>query len=410
MIAVLLLLALASAAAVQAATEPPSKQPLQDVPSAAGPEAARALRAGGLCTLCHPEVRVEFQRSIHSNEDVGCVSCHGGDPTTTDVGRAHAKDFRGRIRRRDVPELCASCHADPQRMRAYNLPTDQLALYRTSGHGMRLAQGNDKVAVCVDCHGVHDILRTRDPASSVFVLNIPRTCAKCHKEPYADYEGSVHGQALLAKGNLSAPDCSRCHGAHGAAPPGFGDVDKVCGQCHETTREYFREGPHDTALQQAGLPECASCHGNHAIRNPDVTRMETMCLQCHDQGSSQVELAMQMKTLHEGATQELEAARKIVEEAAEVPLYVEDYRARLQEGSSALIESLPVMHSMDLRRVEGLTSRARAIGEEVESELGGKIQERSWRRVGLMIFWFYLLVTIAILVMYRKRTSREARS
>jgi predicted CXXCH cytochrome family protein len=218
----------------------------------------------------------------------------------------------------------------------------------------------------------------------------------------------VHGQALLSKGNLSAPDCARCHGAHGAAPPGFGDVDKVCGQCHETTREYFREGPHDTVLQQAGLPECASCHGNHAIRNPDIAQIETMCLQCHDQGSSQVELAQQMKTLHEGATQELEAARRIVDEAAEVPLYVEDYRARLQEGSSALIESLPVMHSMDLRRVEGLTSRARAIGEEVESELGGKLQERTWRRVGLMIFWFYLLVTIGILVRNRNRASRGA--
>src|SRR5262249_21798450 len=46
-------------------------------------------RTGGLCTLCHPDVRVEFERSIHSNEEVTCVSCHGGDPTAADVETAH---------------------------------------------------------------------------------------------------------------------------------------------------------------------------------------------------------------------------------------------------------------------------------------------------------------------------------
>jgi predicted CXXCH cytochrome family protein len=412
-----LLLTLAAAAAQET---PPAS--LQANPSAAGPEAARTVRSGGLCTLCHPEARVEFERSIHSSEEVSCVSCHGGDPTASDVGRAHSKDFKGRIHRRDVPDLCASCHADAQRMRAYNLPTDQLALYRTSGHGRRLAAGNEKVAVCIDCHGVHDIRRTRDPASSVFVLNIPRTCGRCHarggpgqagrpgEDPFNDFAGSVHGVALLTHGNLSAPDCSRCHGAHGAAPPGLGDVDKVCGQCHETTREYFREGPHDTALQEAGLPECASCHSNHAINHPDVTRIDEMCKGCHDAGTPQVELALQMKTLHQAASQDLDEARRVVDEAAAIPLYVEDYRARLQEGQSALIESLPVMHSMDIKRVETLTRRARAMGEEVRSEVGGKLRERSWRRVGLAIFWFYLLLTIGILVMYRNRAARRERS
>jgi len=417
MIAVALVLALA---ATPATPEPPGKT-LQATPSAAGPEAARSLRAAGLCTMCHPEARVEFERSIHGSEEVACVSCHGGDAAATDVAGAHAKDFKGRIRRKDVPELCASCHADAQRMRAYNLPTDQLALYRTSGHGQRLAAGNEKVAVCTDCHGVHDIRRTRDPASSTFTLNIPRTCARCHtrggpgqagrpgEDPFTDFAGSVHGVALLTQGNLSAPDCSRCHGAHGAAPPGIGDVDKVCGQCHETTRAYFREGPHDTALQEAGMPECASCHSNHAIHHPDVAGMEAICQGCHDAGSPQAELAMQMKTLHQAAAQDLEAARRVVDEAAAVPLYVEDYRARLQEGQSALIESLPVMHAMDLKRVEGLTRRARALGEEVRSEVSGKLSERRWRRVGLMIFWFYLLVTIGILVMYRNRAAQAER-
>ena len=33
---------------------------------------------------------------------------------------------------------------------------------------------------------------------------------------------SVHGKALLEKGDLSAPTCNNCHGNHGAAPPQIG--------------------------------------------------------------------------------------------------------------------------------------------------------------------------------------------
>jgi hypothetical protein len=41
--------------------------------------------------------------------------------------------------------------------------------------------------------------------------------------------------------------------------------------------------------------------------------------------------------------------------------------------------------------------------------VSGKLSERRWRRVGLMIFWFYLLVTIGILVMYRNRAAQAER-
>ena len=93
-----------------------------------------ATEPANLCTLCHPDVRVQFEQGIHHGEAVSCVSCHGGDSTTSTVAEAHRGDFRGQIQRPDVPDLCATCHADAQRMRPYNLPTDQLALYQTSEH------------------------------------------------------------------------------------------------------------------------------------------------------------------------------------------------------------------------------------------------------------------------------------
>ena len=366
------------------------------------------------CTLCHPDIRVQFERSIHKAEQVSCTACHGGDDRAVTVEGAH-RGFKGVPRRKDVPALCASCHADAEKMRAYNLPSDQYALYLTSRHGRRLAEGDDHVAVCTDCHGSHEILAPGNPASPVYARNIPKTCGRCHADPalrerygwkedlLAEYATGVHGQALLEKGNASAPDCTRCHGAHGAAPPGVGDVDKICGQCHETTRVYFSEGPHKAAMDAAGLPECASCHNPHATARTDVKKLGEVCGQCHAADSPPARIAEKVTTLYTRAEEELNRARGLVDRAARVPLYVEDYRSRLEEGHTSLLESLPVIHALDVGRVERFTSRARGLGNEVESEVSGKLDELKWRRVGLLVFWFYLLITVALLVRLRRR-------
>ncbi len=371
------------------------------------------------CTLCHPEERVQFEQSVHRREGIRCASCHGGDPAATTVEGAHRGGFRGSPRRRDVPELCGSCHSDIARMRPYNVPADQLALYRTSGHGQRLARGDERVAVCTDCHGVHEIRAKSDPRSLVFPRNIPSTCGRCHagpdgpggdagsRDPYHDYLGGVHGRAFLEEGNASAPECSGCHGAHGATPPGFGDVDKVCGHCHTTTRSYFLQGPHKAGMDAAGLPECASCHGNHRIERADVDRLNTVCVNCHEPGSDREELGSAMSALYGAASEEIDRAAGLIEKAAGIPLNVEDYRARLEEARTSLVESLPVMHAHDVDLVQDRTRRARSIAGEIESEIGGKLEGRAWRRVGLMVFWFYLLLTVAILARSRRRAMRE---
>jgi len=381
---------------------------------------AAAAQPASLCTLCHPDARVAFEQSIHSSEEVGCTSCHGGDPKASSVDAAHRGGFRGRIRRREVPALCASCHADARAMGPYNLPTDQYALYQTSVHGLRLAGGDEKVAVCTDCHGVHGILRSGDARSSTHPAKIPETCARCHSDaalmkpyglsgdPYADFVAGRHGEALLERQNASAPGCGRCHGAHGATPPGVGDVNKVCGQCHFTARAHFLEGPHRAAMDEAGIPECASCHGNHKIVKADLNLLEAICKTCHEPGSRQVELATQMKTLYAAADADVASAREVLAQAAAIPLYVEDYEARLEEARTSLTEALPAMHSVNLEEIEQLTGRARSIGQEVESEIRGRLDSRRWRGVGLLFFWFYLIVTVAALIHYRRSAAREA--
>jgi hypothetical protein len=187
-----------------------------------------------------------------------------------------------------------------------------------------------------------------------------------------------------------------------------GDVDKICGQCHATTRTYFLQGPHKAAMDQAGLPECAACHDRHDNRPAAIGMLDKVCLNCHGADSAEVKLSLQMKTAYSSASEEIDQAHALVQRAAAIPLYVEDYQARLEEARTALLESLPVMHSLNLASVESLTGRGRGIAHEVESELNGKLQGRRWLMVGLLVFWFYLLITLALLWRFRRKAVAES--
>ena len=141
-------------------------------------------QAKNSCLDCHfaldPPLRVtpeQFSQDIHAQKGLNCASCHGGDPTNEDpeVAMGRAAGFRGKIQRAQIPVLCAKCHSDAAYMRRYNpsLRTDQLSQYQTSVHGKRLRVGDGKVAVCTDCHGVHDLRPATDARSKVHSLNVP---------------------------------------------------------------------------------------------------------------------------------------------------------------------------------------------------------------------------------------------
>jgi predicted CXXCH cytochrome family protein len=300
-------------------------------------------------------------------------------------------------------------------MRPYNLPTEQHVIYQTSEHGIALARGDDRAAVCSDCHGAHGVLSRADPESRVHARNIPSTCARCHAdgslmERYgldpsidAQYRSSVHGRALLEQGNTAAPDCSRCHGVHGATPPGVGDVEKVCGGCHQQVRRAFREGPHHEGMPTAGLSECASCHENHAIRTFTAADLETLCAQCHAESSDETVAGQKLRSMVEATRQEIDKAEELIHEAERVPFDMEDQRARIIQARTYLKELPTLTHGLSLEAVDTLARQARSVGEEVQHDVYSKLRRRSTRRIILAALWFYILMTVAILVGYKRR-------
>jgi predicted CXXCH cytochrome family protein len=380
--------------------------------------AATNVSAQEACGTCHPKSRVSFEESIHIGEGVTCSDCHGGNPAALEVEAAHSGRFQSLADRQEVPTMCAGCHSDLDRMRAYNLPVDQYAIYQTSQHGKAIARGETRAAICTDCHGVHDILRPRNPSSSSNGRNIPATCGQCHDDEalmaefgmeadiVTGYRSSIHGRMLLEEGSSAAPNCTSCHGVHGATPPGVGDTDKICGACHEQTRKAFLAGPHHEGLREAGLPECASCHSNHAIQQFGIERVQSLCAECHGEGSDQVVLGQKIHALIESANEAVAEAEEQVREADRAALEVEDALSRVEEAKTYVTEALPMVHTVSREPVEQLTRRAQSIAEEVEHELYSKLDKKV-AHVGLVLFWFYLLMTIFVLVVLKRRLPEK---
>lgn len=121
----------------------------------------------------------------------------------------------------------------------------------------------------------------------------------------------------------------------------------------------------------------------------------------------QAALGTKMWTEYQAAAAQIEQAANLVTTADGVPIQTEDYRARLEEARTYLREALPAAHAVEEQTVAALTTRARAVGAEVASEIYGKLGHLQARKVGLVVFWFYLAVTVVVLRRLQSRAARK---
>ena len=398
--------------------------------------AAVNAQANNSCLDCHsrldPPLQInstEYLAGIHAQKGVNCASCHGGDASSDDPTRAMSAvaGFRGRVDRKRIPELCAKCHSNAAYMRGFNpsLRTDQFSQYQTSMHGKQLAKGDTKVAVCTDCHGVHDIQPPSDQRSSVHPLNVAQTCARCHASvdymkgygisttQAADYAASVHHDALVLRGDLSAPTCSTCHGSHGAAPPGVDSVARVCSTCHVFQAQLFDSGPHKDVFATMGLPGCVTCHSNHRIQHPTDTMIGTstgsVCINCHAEGDAGFVAA---GAIHSRLT-ELDSAiarsDALLERAERSGMEVGEAKLAQSEARDYLIKARVEVHASDSAKVDPDIQAGLKVAEKTYQAGQNVMAERNYRRKGLLVsVATIVLVLIGLFLMIRKLESKPA--
>jgi len=392
------------------------------------PQAARGVN---VCYDCHSTAQdgnlVEdadrWHRSIHAEREVACADCHGGDPaaTTKEEAKAPGTGYVGVPARVDIPALCASCHADVSSMRQYDLPTDQYAKYQESIHGLRLAEGDENVATCSDCHSGHLVLKANDPASSVYPATVPETCAGCHAdevlmEPYHIptnqfelYKDSVHGHALLDEQNFRAPNCATCHGTHGAAPPGFEEVANVCGSCHSATQDYYLTSVHSSASDKT--PKCITCHGRYDVTKPSEALFlgdeDRHCGSCHEPDSRYGQAAQELYNAIDGAAKAYEEAETAIQVARNVGMLVGPMEGRLREANTALITARAAQHTLDLDLVNERTVTAREISEEVAVSAEVAVAESVFRRQAMIIAVAVIALTVVALYLLKRELDRR---
>lgn len=430
-----------------------------------------AFAAPVTCQTCHTREAKPLAASVHAA--LACQECHGGDEAYAVVdadlprfqeraGGAEAKfdhgsSFRGKPRRGEIPERCGTCHADVERMNPYGLRTDQLAAYRTSGHGKTLFQrGDERVAVCTDCHGVHDVHPAHEATSKTHPRNVPDMCGSCHANAALmaefdlpaglvdEYRHSVHGDLLLQAGDLGAPTCATCHGNHSAMPPGFRTVGAVCGKCHEHASKNFETSIH---AKQPAFAGCVQCHGGgpsshqHKIEritkptgvmiqryahlmsarpsatpgevteaiHPDPKNLLTQvlpgCLECHSEPDEDKSLAGLFKLIDD-----ISAAERLyvgtahrLDEVGRGVLLVDHVRFTYEDAKTHLIELAPLQHTLSNEAVAGKVAELRTVCTTVNTQLDDLERGLRWRYRALIPVWgFALVFAAALYATYRR--------
>jgi cytochrome b subunit of formate dehydrogenase len=148
------------------------------------------------CGKCHKGVANDYWDGIHGQlakrgetDAPICTTCHG------EHGILSPDDSRSPVSSAKVAEMtCAPCHSSARLNEKYGLAPDRLTTFIDSYHGLKTKAGDTHVANCASCHGVHRILPSSDPTSTINPANLQETCGECHPRISPEMAStSIHG-------------------------------------------------------------------------------------------------------------------------------------------------------------------------------------------------------------------------
>ncbi|HLY40064.1 MAG TPA: cytochrome b/b6 domain-containing protein [Terracidiphilus sp.] len=135
------------------------------------------------CGKCHTDIADTFHQSIHGQAIARgnalspvCTDCHGIHSI-----KSHA-DPNSPVAAANVSrDTCAPCHEGVKLSSEFGVPGNRVSSYMDSYHGLATEAGSVVAANCSSCHGVHDILPSSDPRSTINHANLDKTCGQCHR-------------------------------------------------------------------------------------------------------------------------------------------------------------------------------------------------------------------------------------
>jgi cytochrome b subunit of formate dehydrogenase len=151
------------------------------------------------CAKCHQDVKAEFVQSIHgqaiargNSQAPVCTDCHGIHSIKSHL------DPNSSVNAANLAKVtCARCHEGVRLSQELGIEGNRASTYLASYHGLASKRGSQIVANCASCHGVHNILPSSDPRSTIAQANLGKTCGQCHP--------GVSDKFLLGKVHVDAP-------------------------------------------------------------------------------------------------------------------------------------------------------------------------------------------------------------
>ena len=147
------------------------------------------------CGKCHAEQTKQFVASVHGKalergnwQAPVCTDCHG-----IHLIKPHLDPASSVSPQAVALTTCAQCHEGVRLTQEFGVPSSRVSSYRGSYHGLASRIGAKVAANCASCHGVHNILPSSDPKSTIFKGNLEKTCGTCHPGAGANFaRGAIH--------------------------------------------------------------------------------------------------------------------------------------------------------------------------------------------------------------------------
>jgi predicted CXXCH cytochrome family protein len=302
-------------------------------------------RIAPLCASCHsdaavmrrakPDARIDqhalYLTSTHGKQMskgetrvATCSDCHGSH------GLSPVKDPRSPVAPKNVAPTCARCHADQERMSAFD--------------------------------------RTGNPDE--------------------DWRKSVHAAALLQKGDTSAPTCSTCHGSHGPAPALVTSL-LVCAECHVREAELYTKSAKKQAFDKIEEPGCLTCHSHHEVEHPTDAWVSmkdpAVCSVCHD---DTVKGAEDIAAVEQGFGRlgsSIDRARQILTRAEEAGMLVDEGFGALRDAEEQQILARLTVHAFAAKPFTPIAEKGVAAASRAEQIGNEALAELQFRRKGLAV-------------------------
>ena len=202
-------------------------------------EKASAKEVNERCLTCHAggTQHMNAINSLHSKNDVSCVSCHSPH-------HAAESEF---LLVKSQPELCYGCHL--QQKAQFEMPFHHRV--------------NEKLIQCSDCHNVHGTVGPKQVRTSSTQDAI---CFKCHIDK--------QGPFVYEHAPIKVDGCQSCHLTHGGPNPHMlklSNVNLLCLQCHTTSSFSSAPGAPSFHNQASLFQSCLLCHSQIHGSNFDAT-------------------------------------------------------------------------------------------------------------------------------------------